>query len=259
MMSNFRLFRFVAVSAWVCTVSTLAVAQEPNAAKLYDQGVNAYFGGRACQADSLLSDAIKWNSQDPRAYYFRALSLLRQGRVDEARGDMLVGAMVEAQLPHRYAIGAALERVQGADRLMLEHFRNHARQEAAANPTAIAKSPVQNTTFVERDAAVLREKRVVPLEELLRPGGPQTVADEPADSPQAVPPQGNQPAAKPIPKPESAPPDPFADDSQKPAPATTPPANTTPAKTPPQAAPEPTPPAAPPTAPPAGPGEDPFK
>ena len=263
MMSNFRFFRFVAVSAWACTASSLALAQEPIAAKLYDQGVNAYFAGRACQADLLLSDAIKWNSQDPRAYYFRALSLLRQGRVDEARGDMLVGSMVEAQTPQRYAVGAALERIQGADRLLLEKFRNQSRRDMAHNPAPAAKaqSPVQNTTYIEHDAAVLREKRVVPLEELLRPGGPQSVVDVPVE-PTTIPPQAGQPAAAPAPM-AASPEDPFADDSQKPAPAAVPPAETTPpVKTPPQAEAEPAPPAAASTAPaatsPATSDEDPF-
>lgn len=259
MMKNFKLFSVVAVSAWAFTAFSSAVAQEPSAAKLYDQGVNAYFAGRACQADSLLSEAIMWNSEDPRAYYFRALSLLRQGRVDEARGDMLVGSMLEAQKPQRFAVGAALERIQGSDRLLLEKFRNQARRDVAANPPATVKLPVQTTTYVERDAPVLREKRIVPLEELLRPGGPQSIVDESATAPAATPPQ-NTPAA-PAPKAAAPQTDPFADDAPKSAPAAVaPPTEAAPPETPPQARPEAAPPASAPAAtPPATPEEDPFK
>ena len=59
----------------------------------YGEGVHAYFAGNSQQAEAALSQAMVLNSQDPRIYYFRALSLLRQGRTAEARGDMLVGAL----------------------------------------------------------------------------------------------------------------------------------------------------------------------
>jgi hypothetical protein len=246
---NFRAIGFVAIGVLSCLAFHAARAQDPQASKLYDQGVNAFFAGRLGQAESFLSNSIAFNSQDPRAYYFRALSLLRQGRVDQARGDMLVGATVEAQLPHRYAIGAALERVQGPNRLMLEEFRRNAHRNVAAQTAASANAPVRNTTFVERDSAVLRDKRIVPLEELLRPGGPQAIVDEPArTSSPALPPQGNAPAAtaagQPAETPAAAPNDPFGDDSERPAPQPAPAV-----KTPPQEAPQPAPPANPPAAP----------
>ena len=70
-----------------------------------------------------------------------ALTLLRQGRSDEARGDMLVGAALEAQQPRRYAIGAALERVQGGERLLLEGFRRNAHREAVVQASATTTLP----------------------------------------------------------------------------------------------------------------------
>ena len=260
MTNNLRTVAFVAISAWTCLALQPAEAQLPQYSKLYDQGVNAFFAGNSCRADALLSEALTFNSQDPRAYYFRALSLLRQGRVDEARGDMLVGAMVEAQSPQRYGIGTALERVQGPSRLMLEEFRCNARRDGAVQATTTTSAPApQLITPQERDSGVLREKRVVPLEELLRPGGPQTFADEPAQPP--TPPQAGTPAerapaetpaTKPAEQPATPPQtpveNPFGDDAG--SPATTP----APTVTPPQDAPEPTPPATPP----AGPEENPF-
>lgn len=264
MFNNLKAIGFMALSAWACVALQPIEAQEPGYAKLYDQGVNAFFAGGACRADELLSEALTFNSQDPRAYYFRALSLLRQGRVDEARGDMLVGAMVEAQHPQRYAVGTALERVQGCDRLMLEQFRRDARYNAAVQPTAAVAAPVAapTPTFItpqEQAAGVVREKRIVPLEELLRSTGPQSIPDEAAAAPStAVSPQGNPPAAKPVEQPAAQPAEtpaapeanPFGDDSEpKSAPAP---------QTPPQEAPKPAPPASPPATPPAGPDENPF-
>lgn len=241
MISIFRTFSFVAISACTFTTPFMARAQDSTLANSYGQGVNAYFAGRSCQAESLLSIAIEFNSQDPRPYYFRALSLLRQGRLAEARGDMLVGAMAEAQLPHRFAIGSALERVQGADRLMLEEFRRNARRDVTAQGHLPANAAANSQKFVERDSAVLREQRVVPLDELLRPGGPQSIRVEAANAPQNAATQADIPAEKPATGPGAESPDPFADDAEKPATDAAPAA-----KTPPQETPEPVPPANPP-------------
>jgi hypothetical protein len=255
MTSNLRSIAFVVFSAWACLAVQSARAQEPSFPRLYDQGVNAFFAGNSCRADALLSEALTFNSQDPRAYYFRALSLIRQGRIDEARGDMLVGARVEAQSTQRYAVGAALERVQGPARLMLEEFRCNARRDVAAPAATTTSAPAaQMTTPQERNSGVLREKRVVPLEELLRPGGPQTFVDEPAPLPPSkaaspADPPAAQPAEQPATPPQTPEENPFSDDSAPP-----PAAEPAPAVIPPQETPQATPPATPP----AGPEENPF-
>ena len=254
-----RTIGFVALLLCPLAVPLAAPAQVPRAAKLYDRGVNAYFAGRSCQAEAFLAEAIQGNSHDPRAYYFRALSLLRQGRVDEARGDMLVGATLEAQLPQRFAIGAALERIQGGDRLMLEEFRRNARRDIVSQTSATSNLPPQTRApqtfkFEEQDSAVLRERRIVPLEELLRPGGPQSIVEEPVNTPPPLPPQNDSPVAEPA-QPPTAPAanDPFADDASK-IPAVPAAPTVVPPVTPPQATPSP----APPATPPAGPDENPF-
>lgn len=251
-------------------LSPFAHAQQHAALSAYDQGVNAYFAGRCGQAELLLSEAMQANSQDPRVYYFRALSLLRQGRRDEARGDMMVGAQLEAQASQRFAVGAALERVQGSNRLMLEEFRREARrnvvqQTSATEPVRKQARPAVPPIMNGGDAAVLRENHVVPLDELVRPGGPRVMADEPIE---ATPPQ-TQPAAPAAAAPSAAPANPFADDAQAPpaeaaaphAEAATPPATPPPAEskappTPPQSTPAPA--AAPPANPPVEAEENPF-
>lgn len=269
MMNYLRSIYFVTACSLLLGV---VQAQGPQPAKLYERGVNAYFNGRAYEADTLLSEAIQWNSQDPRAYYFRAFSLLREGRVAEAQGDMLVGATLEAQSPGRQAVGSALERVQGCDRLMLEQFRRNARQSAvmqasattesprpAAGAPAPAPLPTPPQTFKAPDAQVLRERRIVPLEELLRPGGPQTVVEEPEQPEEKPQPKAatSEPPAAAAPAPGAAA-DPFGDDTQKPKAEAEPPKAeqpkaeveppaTTAPKTPPQAAPAANPPATPPS------------
>jgi tetratricopeptide (TPR) repeat protein len=99
--------------------------------KYYGRGVHAYLAGQDHRAESYLSLAIESNPNDPRPYYFRAMSRLRQGRAGEARQDMQIGAFIEAGDPHRWAVGTALQRVQGPDRLMLEKYRRRARLDEA--------------------------------------------------------------------------------------------------------------------------------
>lgn len=258
-----------------------AWSQQAQVAKLYERGVNAYYAGRSGDAEAALSEAIQWNSQDPRAYYFRALTLLRQGRSDEARGDMLTGAMLEAQSPRHFAVGAALERVQGSERLMLERYRRDARRDAIVqvsgpHPALPMATP---TTFVqpEPDAAVIRQHRVVPLEELLRPEGPRPIAVEAPATAAPLPPQkapeklsppstfapsaesaavAPAPAATPATPPAPPTVNPFEDDSSKQPAAAPPPPTATPA-TPPQPAPsQPAPAAKPQATPPAAADED---
>jgi hypothetical protein len=144
-----------------------------SAAELYGRGVHAYYDGRTAEAEELFSLALAENASDPRILYFRAMTLLRLGRTEEAKGDMVVGAALEAQHPDRYAVGSALARVQGGDRLFLERFRQQARTRAAANgrPALDAQS--------DEAAGVLRSRVVLPLDEILLPGGPRPLtADE---------------------------------------------------------------------------------
>jgi hypothetical protein len=104
--------------------SSAAIAQHPSSGSaLYGRGVDAYFSGNSAEAEQFLGQAIAELPDDPRPYYFRALSLIRAGRSDEARSDMEVGAALEARRPKQFAVGTALERVQGSDRLLLEQFR----------------------------------------------------------------------------------------------------------------------------------------
>jgi hypothetical protein len=188
------------------------------AADLYGRGVHAYFAGGSTEAEALLSRALVINPHDPRLFYFRALSRLRLGRTDEARADMKDGAALEAERFNRYPIGAALQRVQGSDRLLLEQFRQQARAKAAMEGDRQVRARIQQITGHESN--VLREKVVVPLEELLRPGGPRSLtADELAQRAAFAEPIGAaiKPAERPVPRPASSEVEPFDDAAPQPA------------------------------------------
>lgn len=211
----------------------------------FSTGIEAYFRGRSAEAESSFSRLISVDPNDPRAYYFRALSVIRQGRENEARSDMEMGARIEARSPHRFDIGKTLQRVQGPARLVLEQYRSHARAAAGMNPPL---GPVRSP-----DTAVLRERRFVPLDEFARSGEPHSIV-APEPPPETVMPRA---AAPPIPAnhSNSAPAgagNPFGDDATgaapKPAPAKAAAPESPPAKAPLPPAPKPAAPAPKPAA-----------
>src|SRR4051812_36257489 len=161
---------FIACLTICCTAHTSLVARAQDfgaADTLYSSGVQAYFGGRPAEAETSFTSLLRIDPNDPRAFYFRALSRMQQGRQEEARSDMEIGAQMEARSPNRYDIGKILERVQGPTRLTLEKYRSAARTAASMNPPRGAiRAP---------DATVLRERRVVPLEQFSGARIPQSV------------------------------------------------------------------------------------
>ena len=78
------------------------------------------------------------------------------------------------------AIGASLERVQGANRLLLEQYRRRALDKLASQRSRLEsakKRPVEVTAGYAGDATVLRQRVLVPLERF------QSRRDVPAPSP----------------------------------------------------------------------------
>lgn len=200
-----RSFTFCLIVGCVGILPIAARAQEFGTPEtLYSTGVEAYFQGRMAEAESAFSSLMAMDPRDPRAFYFRALALARQGRCDEARADMEIGAELESQAPNRFDIGRMLERVQGPTRLTLEQYRRRARQLTAMIPAVgIERAP---------DTGVLREQRVVPLDEYARPGAPQSIVAPPTAQGTVAP-----PARPATPPPAATPPagtvDPFSDDT----------------------------------------------
>lgn len=166
------------LTIWTIALAPLALgfvagdrAQAQNAAALtatYGRGVHAYFANQVSLAEQLLSQVIDAGSTDPRVYYFRAMTRMRSGRSDEAEVDMQIGAAFEARDPgNRLAIGKALERVQGPNRLLLEGFRQQARLERLQQRQQQTVDRYEQLRLREPD--VLRREWPVPLEDLVEP------------------------------------------------------------------------------------------
>ena len=145
------------------------------AAASYGRGVHAYFAGRYGDAEAGLSRALELNPDDPRLFYFRALTLMRLGRSDEACSDLEVGAALEAKRPNRYGIGSALQRVQGGDRLVLESYRRKAR---AGDLTQQRLGHAPSQTRASDESQVLYQPVIVPLDGFLQPGTPPALTAE---------------------------------------------------------------------------------
>ncbi len=137
-----------------CTIPA-AFAQDNLLDDLYGRGVHAYFSHEYQDAYSLLSDAIKSGSRDPRAYYFRGLTFARLGRPEEAKADIKMGSELEASGDTPVKVGRALERVQGPERLLIESSRKSAR--LAIRNAAEERAKVRYGERVRAEAAVLRD------------------------------------------------------------------------------------------------------
>jgi len=121
------LFFLVAGSVLLCTIPL--AAQDAVLNQLYGNGVHAYFGQDYVKAYQLFTSAIDGRTQDPRAFYFRGLTLRRLGRPQEAETDFQHGAKLESAVDPSSAfnVARALERIQGSDRAALEQYRLEAR------------------------------------------------------------------------------------------------------------------------------------
>ncbi|MEI7781972.1 MAG: hypothetical protein WCJ18_08635 [Planctomycetota bacterium] len=163
----------------------------------YGNGVHAYHAGDyQCSYDEL-TGVIEAGSNDPRAFYFRGLAALKLGRTDEAEADFRQGANLEADGVGGRAVSRALERVQGGDRLKLEHFRAEARVSAVQrNREAIRQ---RYSDIQEAEPEVLRRRRpegLAPVEPLKAPAPKQRPA--PADGEaEAEEPMAEEAAAEP--------------------------------------------------------------
>ena len=178
-----------------CTIPA-AFAQDNLLDDLYGRGVHAYFSHEYQDAHTLLSEAIKSGSRDPRAYYFRGLTFARLGRPEEAKADIKMGSELEASGDTPVKVGRALERVQGPERLMIESSRKSARlairnaaeerakirygervrAEAAARGDVVLVDDAQGAEAHVRRIVVVREREGVARVEPAVVGVPALVA-----------------------------------------------------------------------------------
>ena len=124
--------RISALSFTVCTLILVGTnaAQDRLAAQTYGQGVHAFYRGQSSQANRLFNDAIQSGFEDPRVYYFRAISKMKSGDMYGAEADIRMGATLEVSGSGAYDVGRALERFQGHQRVKFEAVRREARMEA---------------------------------------------------------------------------------------------------------------------------------
>jgi hypothetical protein len=165
--------------AFCCSFST-AVAQDSHVLRAtFGRGMHAFFSGQLIQAEQHFSHVIASGSMDPRAYYFRAMTLLRLGRQFEAENDMRVGASFEARNPSgRYAISKSLQRIQGNGRRTLEKFRRQARLERAG--LIRDQTSHRYETIERRGDTVLHIDRPFKIETLVAPNGKPATSGTPS-------------------------------------------------------------------------------
>lgn len=124
--------RLVVLVGGILLLSTSwAPAQDAILGQMYGAGVHAYYSNDYYQAHEKFSAAIKAGSRDPRCYYYRGLCLIRLGRSEDAQTDFQMGAKLETEDINKfYSVPAALQRIQGSDRVALEKYRTQARMVA---------------------------------------------------------------------------------------------------------------------------------
>ncbi len=159
---------------------------EAAAKRHYGAGVHAYHQGNYDKAVRELDLASGLAPDDARIFLIRGAAKMRLGRVDDAKSDFHYGASVELASRQR-DVGVALERIQGADRLVLESYRRQARAAATASQEVLRA----------------HEKAVAEAKSAEAAG-----AKAPGDKPKAEPPTTDKPTANPAPKkPAAAKPD----------------------------------------------------
>lgn len=169
----------------------------------YGTGVHAYNAGDYQCSYEELTRVIEAGSNDPRVFYFRGLAAIKLGRTDEAEADFQQGGNLEADGGGGKSVSRALERVQGCDRLKLEHYRAQARISALQrNREAIRQ---RYSDIYEAEPDVLRRRRpeaVAPVEPLKASAAQRPAADaesepEPPVDEAAAPEPGVEPGEEP--------------------------------------------------------------
>lgn len=158
--------------------ATGAAGEPAPLASGYGSGVHAYFAGDFQGSHDALTSVIEAGGGDPRPYYFRGLSALKLGRLDEAEADFQQAANLEAEgrgSVSGRAIGRALERVQGCDRLKLEQYRGRARVAALQRDRTGTRRRYSDIEPPEAD--VLRRRRPERIEPREPVAAPRPVAE----------------------------------------------------------------------------------
>lgn len=160
-------FLLAALIAGSVASASSASAQSSILLETYGRGVHAYFSHQNAEAQQYLTDAINNGLQDPRAYYFRGIAAAEAGDQIQAEADWATGAELEAQGRIIGAIGPALTRVQGPQRLRMEEVR----RETTLRVLALAASRAE-ARFGEINDAGGEVLRPIPSRSALPPAPP---------------------------------------------------------------------------------------
>ncbi|GHT26076.1 hypothetical protein FACS18942_02790 [Planctomycetales bacterium] len=117
-----------AVSLQLCSAGVFD--KEMQSENLYGQGVHAFFNGEYETAAGLFKQSEKLSSQDPRTYFFLALSYHRLLKEDLAETTFKKAAELEweGQKFRDYNVSDSLRRIQGKERIYVEKFREQAKK-----------------------------------------------------------------------------------------------------------------------------------
>lgn len=191
--------------------------------EVYGRAVHAYFAGDDVKTLEWLDSVIAAGSQDPRVYYYRALSNIRQGGGFEAGlADIEKAANLEITSGRVVNVSRALERIQGETRRQIEDIRLKVR---LANKDRLPKPPVlsprpnlDSSVDPFTDDAGLGQPREMdtPPSTPIVPPAETTIPETPAETP--APAETPTPAETPAPSDA----DPFGGPAEttEPAPAT---------------------------------------
>jgi hypothetical protein len=138
-----------------------AIADEMVLEQIYGSGVHAFNDGDLAAASDAFTAAIKGGTNDPRAYYFRALTFIRLGREQDAKADFEKGAALEAvDASNVSLVSRSMERVQGRQRQMLEQYRTIVRAAALERKEATDRAVRQAVAQEERSV----RRKIQPIE-----------------------------------------------------------------------------------------------
>lgn len=133
---------------------------------LYREGVVAYKAGDSSTALAKFDDAIKGNTEDPRVYYFRGITLADMGRMDEAKLAFSDGLTREKSNKDIQLVNLALADIQGEIRQVIEQQTTVKikgevlSRQATHRLIRRSNSMTQEERLAEADAAAAREVEV---------------------------------------------------------------------------------------------------
>jgi len=155
---------------------------------IYGKGVHAFFDRNYEGAITILSDAEKLDSADPRPYYFLGLAYLRQQKTDRADHYFEKAAELEygGRAARDYAVAESLRRIQGDERLRIEKIRaeervNAQKREQRQMEIRYGKENVANRELLRQPSSQNRKEDLAVLQKIAESFGDNVFGAKPID------------------------------------------------------------------------------